>query len=65
LGFNDYPKFTIDYDIDGVGSEIAARDMLTGRLRRIAATTSEITGEILMLNWTLVYVVDKMYGLQV
>lgn len=36
--------FTIDYDIDGAGAEIATEDSLYLRLYRLAATMDEIAG---------------------
>ena len=47
--------FTIDYDIDGAGSELKAGETLVGRLCRIAASATEITGEVIILDWWLNY----------
>lgn len=56
-------SFTIDYDIDGAGNEIVAGELLGGRLRRVAASASEITGEVLVRQHTEIeQVVDKMFG---
>lgn len=55
--------FTIDYDIAGVGNEISVLDLLSGRLRRIAATEPQITGEVILIDWWLVFNVNKNFGL--
>jgi len=54
--------FTIDYDIDGVGFEILARNILAGRLRRIASGGTEVDNEIMVLDWVIEYYIDKLYG---
>lgn len=54
--------FTIDYDIDGVGNEIASGDLLVGRLYRIDATNPDVSNEIILLNWATEYTVDRMFG---
>jgi len=54
--------FTIDYDIDGAGNEIQPGEILFGRLRRIAASSSEVTNEIIVLNWCMKYQVNKVYA---
>jgi hypothetical protein len=54
-------SFVIDYDIDGVGNEIQPHELLGGRLRRIAATASEIDNEVILLDWHTLYTVDKMF----
>lgn len=53
-------QFTIDYDIDGEGYEIEANDVLAMRLRRIAATSDEITGEVLVYGFYVQYNRDKI-----
>jgi len=53
--------FTIDYDIDGVGNEIQPHELLSGRLRRIAASANEIDAEIAVLDWHTHYNVNKMF----
>ena len=55
-------SFTINYDVDGVGSEIAVGEILGGRLRRVAATGTEVTAEIMVLDWVIEYQIDKFYG---
>lgn len=55
--------FTIDYDIDGVGNEVASGDNFVIRLRRIAAVTGvEVDAEISVYDWKLKYTIDKLYG---
>jgi len=56
--------FTIDYDIDGAGSEIKFHELLGGRLRRVAAAGDEIDGEIIILDWHLHYPVNKFYNIE-
>jgi len=53
--------FTIDYDIDGVGNEIKAGELIAGRLYRIDATDPDVSNEIILLNWATEYTVDKMF----
>jgi hypothetical protein len=53
-------EFPIDYDIDTASDLILARQPLFGRLRRIAATSLEVTNEILITNWYVKYTVDKI-----
>lgn len=52
--------FNIQYDIDGSGNEIKYGEVLTARLRRIAASELEITGEVVILDWYVEYIRDKM-----
>jgi len=54
--------FTIDYDIDGEGNEIKVDELLGMRLRRIAATESEVTNEIILLGFDVEYQRDKFGG---
>ena len=54
-------EFTIDYDVDGVGHEIVAHDLLSMRLRRQDATDPDVTGNIIVLDWHTHYEVDKMF----
>ena len=51
--------FTIDYDIDGEGNEVAAGELLNARLRRIAASELEVTNNIIVLDWVIEYQRDK------
>jgi len=56
-------NFNIDYDIDGVGNEIQVGNVLAGRLRRIAATSNEVSNEILIRHHINVeQSVNKYYG---
>ena len=55
--------FDIDYDAYGVGNEITSLNIINGRLRRIAAAEPQITGEVIILDWYMVYNVDKMFGI--
>ena len=52
--------FTLDYNVDG-GDVVVAHDLLSGRLRRVAASGSEATGEIIVLDWHTHYQVNKMF----
>jgi len=47
--------FPIDYDADGAGAELKAGETISGRLCRIAASSAEITGEVIILDWYLNY----------
>lgn len=40
--------FTIDYDADGVGNEIKTSERISARLRRVAASSDEIAGEVVV-----------------
>ena len=55
-------EFTINYDIDGIGSEIAAEDLLTFRLRRIAASANEVANEIIVAGLNIAFPVNKIFG---
>ena len=54
--------FTIDYDIDGVGNEVKADELLAMRLRRIAASANEVANEIMILDVNVEYLRDKFGG---
>jgi len=54
--------FLIDYDIDGVGDEVKAGELMAGRLRRIAASSLEATGDIILLASSVEYQIDKFGG---
>jgi len=41
-------ELPLDYDIDGVGNEMKVGERLTFRIRRVAATADEITGEFII-----------------
>ena len=52
--------FTIDYDIDGAGNELKYGEVLTARLRRVAASADEITGEVVIIDWYAQYRRNKL-----
>jgi hypothetical protein len=51
--------FTIDWDLPA--TDVAASDILVGRLRRIAASSLETAGEIIVLDHCIKFQVDKMF----
>lgn len=51
--------FTIDYD--GPTPDVAAGDHIGFRLRRIAASSLECSGEIIILDTIVTYTVDKIF----
>ena len=53
-------KFTIDYDADA-GNHIIWHDDLALRLRRLAVAGTEITGEVIVLDYHLHFIVDKTF----
>ena len=53
-------EFTIDYDIDGAGSEIKDCEVLSARLRRGTASANDISGEVIILDWYTEYIRDKL-----
>lgn len=55
--------FTVVYT--DASSNIAARDMIAGRVRRVAnsgGAGTEIAGDILICDWVSEYQIDKLYG---
>lgn len=57
-------EFAIDYDIDGAGNEIQVGSLIAGRLRRIAASSNEITNEVLIrYHLEVEQTVNKFFGL--
>jgi len=61
--YDEYHEiYTVDYDIDGEGNEIAPGDILGCRLRRIAASALEVTNEIIILGIDIEYQRDKFGG---
>lgn len=52
--------FTIDYD--STGHEISAGDLLSWRIRRIAASALEVTNEVIVWVSSDHYTTDKMFG---
>ena len=56
-------SFTMDYDADGVGDEIKDGEEIGIRLYRIGTSgTSEVTNDIIVLDWVTEFQTDKMYG---
>lgn len=56
--------FEIDYDIDGEGNEIKHGDLISGRLRRIAASSDEVSNEVFIRHHIEVeQTVNKFFGL--
>ncbi len=56
-------EFIIDHDINGVGNEIKAGNILAGRLRRVAASANEVSNEVLIRHHVEVEVpVNKYFG---
>lgn len=55
--------FTIDYDIDGPGSELAYGHALQSRIRRLAASADEIAGEVVILGLSARFRTDKIGSL--
>lgn len=54
--------FLLDYDNAGLQQNLAARNNLVGRVRRIAASGSEVSNEILVVDWITEWSLDKLYG---
>jgi len=54
-------EFTMDYNVDA-GDVVVDHDLLAARLRRVAASANECTGEIIVLDWHTHYTVDKMFA---
>jgi hypothetical protein len=59
-----YSTYSISFemDLDVSDPHMASRDNLVGRIRRIAASGSEVANEILVLDWVTVWTIDKLYG---
>jgi hypothetical protein len=54
--------FEMDYDNAGLQQTMVARNELVGRVRRIAASSLEVTGEIYDMDWITGWTVDKVFG---
>jgi hypothetical protein len=54
--------FELDYDNAGLQQTMVSRNSLTGRIRRIAASSLEVSNEIYVLDWITWWQVDKMFG---
>lgn len=55
-----YDKYTIQYDL--IPGNIPHYSVLSGRLRRIAASANEVTNEIVVYDWIIEYKRDKLGG---
>jgi hypothetical protein len=55
--------FEMDYDNAGLQQSMVARNELVGRVRRVAASSLEVTGEIYVIDWITSWTVDKIFGL--
>ena len=53
-------EFPIDYDVDGAGNELKPYERLCMRLRRIAASENEITGEIVVVPPAIFFLRNKV-----
>jgi len=60
-------SFEFDLDapsaLEPARSNIIQGDNLSGRLRRISATEHEVTAEIIVIDWTTNWMVDKIFDL--
>jgi hypothetical protein len=59
-----YSVFKLTFTIDvsaGPGGALASGDVLAGRVRRIASNGTEIAGELLVLDHTLNFTVDRVF----
>lgn len=57
--------FELDYDNAGLQQTLIARNNLVGRIRRIAASSLEVSNEIYILDWITQWSVDKIFGVPV
>lgn len=55
-------SFDLDYDNAGLQQTMVARNNLSGRIRRIAASSLEVSNEIILLDWVSTWSVDKIFG---
>ena len=55
-----YSKYTLEFEFDA--TKIMLGDLLSARLRRIAASASEVTNEIVAVYLVMEYKVNKCYG---
>lgn len=56
-------SFVLDYDIAGAGNEVKAGDILAGRLRRVAASSDEVTNEVMVRHqFEVEQSVNKYFG---
>lgn len=54
--------FILDYDIHGAGSEVLPNDVMGLRIRRLAASASEVDNEIIVFNAIIEFNIDKVFG---
>lgn len=52
--------FTLDYDVDAPDI-LETHDLIAMRLRRVAVAGTEIDGEIIVLDYHMEFIVDKMF----
>jgi hypothetical protein len=59
-----YDTYFIFFTLDAsdVNNPIISGEMLQTRLRRIAASSSEVSNEIIVWDWASTWAVDKVYG---
>jgi len=65
VGRNDaYDTYFIFFTLDAsdVTNPITAGEMLQGRIRRVAASSSDVSGEIGVWDWAIMWPVDKVFG---
>jgi len=54
-------EFTLDYDVDGEGSEVKALELLACRLRRIDAADPDVSNAIIVISLDVHYKVNKVF----
>ena len=59
---NSCYRLYFNFSTTDANNPLVAHDMLQGRLRRIAASTDEVTGEIGVWDWASVWKTDKIFG---
>jgi hypothetical protein len=55
-------RFELDYDNAGLQQTMVSGNNLVGRIRRIAATSLEVTNEVIILDWVSEWYINKLYG---
>lgn len=63
-GGTAYTAYCIFFTLDRADATnpIAVGEMLQGRIRRIAASANEVTNEIAVWDWAVMWKVDKVFG---
>jgi len=51
--------FEVDYD-DSPNTTLLAGDNISGRLQRIDATNPDVANEIIVVDWVIIYPIDKL-----